>query len=762
LDKQVNKKYWAQEFSELNNLYDFSILVNSVLLQKSNAFQRVYGEYIRTKNLYILYEFLTEVNKRTERITFEEFRCFIRPDCQKKFYKEFKIKKRNGKERVIHAPQEKLLLTLKAFSKILYDLHNSHENSNGFEKQKSVILNASHHIKSNYVFNIDLKDFFWSIDRQRIKRMFLFDKQINFKENISKRSNLLSEKKYEREPLAFYLASLVTIPILIDNEIRYVLPQGSPTSPIISNIICKILDRRLTGLAKRFGVVYTRYADDITFSAQKNVFILDDFRNELERIIESQGFKINSEKVKVINKGYRQTVTGIVVNEKLNVHRKYIKELRRWLYLWERYGYIKANGIFKTEYKKINKLRSYPNLIKTLKGKLEFLKNVKGCTDSIYKKLFSRFEELMKKRTFDYLINYWDKQGFYNLSKFVFKNLTIIEFLTLIYNNQDELDLKKIQEFIRFFEKIPNRIKGFINFEFNFFVHNPLNTSNFLREFSSNIKLKFFTHYPTKKIDYQEYIKQAEQELQNISKKPISQKVYANVKNFLVGEKWENYFGDEMQYTWKRILQENPDEEDIHEVILDNKGTSWESIINKFKTTIECRKEDWNISFEKIIKKITKEHSKELYFSLHIDDFEKELYVDKRLIYRSVEKIIYMIKHYNEDNKNVEIFFKKDDAEKIIIKIIHKNNIIKTSPQTLQNKSNKGDFVDIRELLFGVADFYIISKFLDGKIYKVTYLEKDKFFKFQTKENSNFRPAAIEEKQVNVEGVEYYIVLYNS
>ena len=88
------------------------------------------------------------------------------------------------------------------------------------------------------------------------------------------------------ETLAFSLASLCTHPFEIEGEFKTVLPQGAPTSPTITNILCIKLDKRLSGLAKRFKITYSRYADDITFSSDTNVFRKEEFISELHRIIE--------------------------------------------------------------------------------------------------------------------------------------------------------------------------------------------------------------------------------------------------------------------------------------------------------------------------------------------------------------------------------------------------------------------------------------------------------------------------------------------
>ncbi|MCS6834005.1 MAG: reverse transcriptase domain-containing protein, partial [Flammeovirgaceae bacterium] len=137
-----------------------------------------------------------------------------------------------------------------------------------------------------------MKDFFHTFDRNRVKMAFMYEP-----------FNL----KGDREPLAFLLASLCTHPLEIEGEIKTVLPQGSPTSPTLTNILCRKLDRRLTGLANRFGATYTRYADDITFSSSHNIYKDEEFEKELKRIIEEdRKLVINEEKTRLQKATYRQ------------------------------------------------------------------------------------------------------------------------------------------------------------------------------------------------------------------------------------------------------------------------------------------------------------------------------------------------------------------------------------------------------------------------------------------------------------------------
>lgn len=254
----------------------------------------------------------------------------------------------------------------------------------GFTEGRSIVDNALKHKNKNYVFNTDLKDFFPSIEQPRIwKRLQL--PPFDFPDQIAR-----------------LLAGLCSMQIdeITDEEKEYhrcVLPQGAPTSPIITNMICDNLDRRLAGLAKRFGLDYSRYADDITFSSMHNVYQKGgDFIKELHRIIEGQGFKMNAQKTRLCRRGQRQEVTGITVNNKLNVTQKYVRDLRNILYIWEKYGLNAAFSKFFPKYKaeKGHVKKGTPDIINVLDGKLMYLKMVKGEEDSVYKRLYDKFRRL--------------------------------------------------------------------------------------------------------------------------------------------------------------------------------------------------------------------------------------------------------------------------------------------------------------------------------------------------------------------------------
>ncbi len=321
----------------------------------------------------------------------------------RKTYTTFYVDKKNGDKRIIHAPIKGLKEIQKALNLIIQSIHEPNDSATGFVKNKSVVDNARAHVGKNYVFNIDLKDFFPSIDASRIWGRFLIEP-----------FNLGNSD--ERKKIANMIKTLCTTEMeverLVDGdwkkEKRFVLPQGAPTSPTITNAICEKLDRRLSGLSKRFGLKYTRYADDITFSSYRNTYKNErgekesiynensSFRKELLRIINDQNFYIKKSKIRLQKRGYRQEVTGLSVNNKVNISRKYIKDLRLSLYFWEKYGFKKARTLFNNKYgiKKLKNSLKIPNMKMVVEGKLLYLKMVKGPYDSTYLKLKSRFDDL--------------------------------------------------------------------------------------------------------------------------------------------------------------------------------------------------------------------------------------------------------------------------------------------------------------------------------------------------------------------------------
>ena len=320
--------------------------------------------------------------------TIKHLNYYCNPNHAFRRYRQFKIKKKSGGFRLITAPRtQNYMMMLQAVNEILKARYSPSDYAMGFTEGRSVVTNAFVHKGQNYILNLDLKDFFPSIDQPRVwKRLQLkpFDFPIQIASLIAGLC-AMRETREEADGKSHFV---------------YVLPQGAPTSPIITNMICDTLDRRLAGLARRFGLHYTRYADDITFSSMHYVYSQKgDFHKELIRIITEQGFTINEAKTRLQKRGARQEVTGIILSDKLNVTQKYVRDIRNILYIWEKYDYSAALSKFLPKYKveKGHVKKGNPDLINVIGGKLMYLKMVKGEDDSVYVRLHNKFLELVAK-----------------------------------------------------------------------------------------------------------------------------------------------------------------------------------------------------------------------------------------------------------------------------------------------------------------------------------------------------------------------------
>jgi RNA-directed DNA polymerase len=281
------------------------------------------------------------------------------------FYKSFKIKKKNGSYRNINEPLNQLFSIQKEFSLFFLMNRSENENSHGFELNKSIITNANKHVNKKIVLNIDLENFFLNISTSRIVEF------LTTKFNVS-------------ETKAIKIADLLTY--------KNSLPQGSPSSPIISNFICEKLDLELYKYCKQFNITYTRYADDMSFSFSFNKLPKFQVQNIIS-IIEQNDFKINKKKYRYYYRNTKQIVTGLVVNDKVNVKREFYKNLRAILYNWNNKGIAVAQNKFFEKYGE-NK-----NFILTVKGWINFLGHVKGKNSNkflILKSLFKKLEEETK------------------------------------------------------------------------------------------------------------------------------------------------------------------------------------------------------------------------------------------------------------------------------------------------------------------------------------------------------------------------------
>ncbi|PSB01001.1 reverse transcriptase domain-containing protein [Merismopedia glauca] len=317
-------------------------------------------------------------------------------------YRDFVIPKKSGGVRTIKTPMSireiirgyedgyfPLLDIQKKLSKeILQPVYQPKPCVHGFTAKKSIVTNAKAHTKKKYVLNLDIQDFFSSINFERVRKMFM------------------AQPYNANDEVANLLAQICCYEDL--------LPQGAPTSPIVSNMVCAKMDSQLLTLAKKYKATYTRYADDITFSTNLDEFpealgsVADEggirrfvVGEELREILNSNNFEVNERKVRLQTQNSRQEVTGLTVNRFPNVDRKFVRQIRSMLYAWQRFGIEQAAGEYSSRYDK-----KYKYLINrsgeeakrfhhVLRGKIEFLGMVRGKNDPIYKKHLAQYKRLL-------------------------------------------------------------------------------------------------------------------------------------------------------------------------------------------------------------------------------------------------------------------------------------------------------------------------------------------------------------------------------
>jgi RNA-directed DNA polymerase len=299
-------------------------------------------------------------------------------------YIEFDVPKRNGQMRHIAAPSSSIKILQKRLNQILQAVYRPKAPVQGFTRNRSIVSNADHHINKRVVLNIDLEDFFPTIHFGRVRGVFV-KPPYNLPVRVAE----------------------VLAQICCHNRC---LPQGAPTSPIVSNMVCASLDSGLRKIAEKYACTYTRYADDITFSTtrkalpaalvrvvaepgQRRRFLLG---QELVEVILTNSFRINAAKVRVRGLGERRDVTGLIVHQGVNVPREYVRSVRGMLHAWERYGHDRAEAELRARHHRKHRRPGSPEvkLRDVAAGKIEFIRMVRGSSDVLHTRLWNRFAKV--------------------------------------------------------------------------------------------------------------------------------------------------------------------------------------------------------------------------------------------------------------------------------------------------------------------------------------------------------------------------------
>jgi RNA-directed DNA polymerase len=297
------------------------------------------------------------------------FLAFSRRIATISHYVHFQIPKKTGGVREISAPLPRLKQAQQWIHERILEQIPLHTNAHGFRRGRSIVTNAQPHVGALVVINLDLENFFPSISYPRVKGVF---RSIGYSEAVATILGLICTEpdvtEVELDGKSYYIA-----------QTERHLPQGAPSSPALTNLLCRRLDRRLDRLAKSRGFVYTRYADDLTFSTTNSEKMRDigNILQGVRSIVAHEGLKIHPDKTRVLRQSQQQEVTGVVVNQKLNVDRSTLKRFRATLHHIEKDGFAgKQWGQGADLLSSIEGFANYVAMVNPTKGS-EFLAQVK-------------------------------------------------------------------------------------------------------------------------------------------------------------------------------------------------------------------------------------------------------------------------------------------------------------------------------------------------------------------------------------------------
>jgi retron-type reverse transcriptase len=282
--------------------------------------------------------------------------CFHAEAAQKTHYVYFEIPKRSGGTRLLAAPHARLAAAQRwVLDHILARLEVT-PHAHGFVTGRSTITNARLHVGRDIVVNLDLAEFFPTITFPRVRGLF---ESIGYSPAVATLLALLCTEA----PRSAVVHDGVTFWVAAGDR---ALPQGACTSPAISNLVTRKLDRRLAGATRKLGWTYTRYADDLTFSVSSGAGETASGRLALllarvRHIVREEGFTVNERKGRVQRRSQRQSVTGIVVNDKPGVPREELRRLRAILHRAKTTGLAAQNR------------DQHPDFTAYLRGKIAYI-----------------------------------------------------------------------------------------------------------------------------------------------------------------------------------------------------------------------------------------------------------------------------------------------------------------------------------------------------------------------------------------------------
>jgi len=297
------------------NLTDIEIAISTSTDPVAVKAVSQYAKYLEHNNLPVIYS----GQHFAQLVGIEIQYLYAVANSSKHFYRSFKIKKKNGGCRKITAPLPVLMVVQSWILKNILNQIPVHKACKAYIKNIGIRDNARLHRKAGELYSSDVVDFFGSLRKFQVQELF-------FECGYSKALSVL-------------FANLCCY----DNY----LPQGAPTSGYLSNLILRSFDSSILKYSRENGLVYTRYADDISISGSK--IDVETINAKLIHELANLGLKLNFKKTRLSKKNNRQSVTGVIVNEKLNVPREFLREIKQEYFFIMKYGLLGHANYIKEE-----------------------------------------------------------------------------------------------------------------------------------------------------------------------------------------------------------------------------------------------------------------------------------------------------------------------------------------------------------------------------------------------------------------------------
>ncbi len=688
----------------------------------------------------------------------------IAPQKGRELYESFTIPKASGGQRKILAPKVGLKRIQQAINLALNVVFIPHFAAHGFVPGRSIVTNAEKHVGKPHVLNLDLKDFFPSVQFRRVKTV-LGLAPFNLKD--------------EREELGFLIANLCCY--------KGVLPQGAPTSPTLSNVVCQRLDRKLHRLARQHEASYTRYADDLTFSRYDGVFDAA-FEQAVAEVVEDERFLINPKKVRQQHRSIRQEVTGLTVNEKVNVSRPYLRNTRTMLHKWDQGGLVAATEAF---YENYRGPEPRPQFLASLLGRIHFIGMVRGKEDATYVHMLQKYWRLWEREgkpspadtnriDLEALITAWESKdadaAFQLLNEEQRNTLSQtsrpLQLAQLIWREmsqqkgyEDEesgkpegnpsllarfhklvapwagqlMELIEGEDAIRVSESSEEELNPEpVTMEDNqtgkeesnpkgLKYASPRDAAYFLEEaFSQSTYLKYLTHDNTHGYTYTELIEGAKKEYWELTKR------YPQVDKKLRGIVWGFAFETDQSKNWTagdrarrqiKVGWSKPSVKawcnDRTDWLSPDENPTFDGFVSKFKTSIEVRGEDLREILDSSFMATRCQDSRiELIFHQNFQDITFYTHVEKlRLALRAI--FTASIKHNKAKKLLCHAYFSVENAEERILQIYEPFKTVRRVEKYAHSHefTRKGELRDAKKNLNGLCEWGIETRFIDGPFY---------------------------------------------